>query len=66
MQKDYKIREMISELASLCNEYLIYCKGFNECAFSDRLLEKVFYKTKKIEKIHNNRFKNRINSKGER
>lgn len=59
MEKDKLIREKISELESLCNEYLIFCDGYNECAFSDKLLEKIFYKCEKINKIHNSRFDNK-------
>lgn len=56
MDKNKKIRIMVSELESICNEYLIYCDGFNESAFSDKILEKLLNRAEMINRVRNGSF----------
>lgn len=63
MKKDLEIKHLVYSLRDKCNEYLLYLEHFNECAFSDRILEDIISKSKKIDKLHYARFEQQVVNK---
>lgn len=70
MINDNKIKNLIRKIRNECNEYLDYINKYNECAYSDRMIENIISNLNKLKVIHNSRFesnniKNYKNKKGQ-
>lgn len=63
MIKDKEIRRLVSEIKSKCLVFLDYVESFNECAFSDRMIEEIINKSKELEDTHYKRFNQKSNEK---
>lgn len=57
MIKDKTIKTLVKEMRDECNNYLSYVNSANECAFSDRKLEYIIDVAKRLDEVHNKRFK---------
>lgn len=52
------IKKDVEEVKSVCQEYLDYLSAFgNPCAYSDRIIEEIIEKTKKLEQDYIEQFK---------
>lgn len=52
------IKKDVEAVAVTCQEYLDYIKTFgNPCAYSDRIVEEIIEKAKKLEKDYQEQFK---------
>lgn len=56
MRNDKKIRNLITNIEYQCKQYLNYVSTTNECAYSDRYLEKIIQNTKLLENMYNKQF----------
>ena len=56
MKCDKSIRALVNEIMNECKKYLEYITSLNENAMSDRQLECIIEKSKKLDKLHNKRF----------
>lgn len=57
MIKDNAVKILVKEIRDECNNYLNYVASSNECAFSDRKLEYIIDVAKRLDEVHNKRFK---------
>lgn len=56
MEYDKKIRVIIRSIKHISDCYLIDTEHFNECAATDRLIERIIDRAKELEEWHNKRF----------
>ena len=56
MEKDIKIKNLVNRIKIDCNEYLDYINMYNECAYTDRMIENIISNLNKLKVIHNSRF----------
>ncbi len=56
MVYDKKIRTIIRSIKHISDCYLVDTEYFNECAATDRLIERIIEKSKELEAYHNKRF----------
>lgn len=56
MVYDRKIREIIKSINIISDYYLTDTEHFNECAATDRLIERIIKRAKELEEYHNKRF----------
>ncbi len=61
MIKDKEIRKLVFEIKSQCLAFFDYVESFNECAFSDRMIEGIINKSKELEDMHYKRFNQELN-----
>ena len=59
MISDKKIKSIMQTVLLKTQNYLNHINSMNECASTDRLLESIIQDVKRVEKIHNSRFKNK-------
>lgn len=52
MKNDKKILESVKKIKNLCEIYECYVKGFNPCAYSDRILDDIIEESTKLEKLY--------------
>ncbi len=53
--EDKKIRKNVIELKERCEKFIEYVTTLNECAYSDRMIERIVLAAKELEK--NKKFK---------
>lgn len=56
MVYDRKIKQIVKSINIISNHYLTDTKFFNECAATDRLIERIIDRAKELEAYHNKRF----------
>lgn len=62
MKKDKKIKHKVIQLKDRCEIFLDYISNFDECAYSDRLVETIIQVAKDLEKDYEKQFKEQINN----
>jgi len=63
MINDNKIKNLVKRIRNECNEYLDYINMYNECAYSDRMIEKIISNLNQLRIIYNSNFEvNNINN----
>lgn len=53
---DRKIRTIIRSIKHISDCYLVDIEYFNECASTDRMIERIIDRAKELEQYHNKRF----------
>lgn len=56
MKYDRKIKSLIRDIKFSCDCYLEDVTDFNECASTDRIVEKIIETAKELKKYHEKRF----------
>lgn len=56
MKNDKIILKFVKSLMEECNDYMEYVKNYNECAYSDRILESIIKKSKELENKYEKNF----------
>lgn len=56
MVYDRKIRTIIRSIKHISDCYLVDTEYFNECASTDRMIERIIDRAKELEKYHEKRF----------
>ena len=51
-------RQAISDIMVACQDYLQYTAEYNECAFTDRMVEEILEGAEKLREIYNTEFDN--------
>ena len=51
MEKDIKIKNLVNRIKIDCNEYLDYINMYNECAYTDRMIENIISNLNKLKVI---------------
>jgi len=53
MQNDKEIKALISEISAEAKKYLGFVTDANPCAYTDRMVEEIIEKSKRLEELHN-------------
>lgn len=48
------MKEIVKEIFELCDEYLKFVEGANECAYTDGMVECIIKKAKELKKKYDN------------
>ena len=51
-------RQVISNIMVACQDYLQYTAEYNECAFTDRMVEEILEGAEKLKAIYDKEFEN--------
>lgn len=60
MQYDNSIYEIVKKIKDSCNDYLVYVKTYNECAYTDRKIENILDNLNKLAVSYENNFEDSI------